>query len=453
METLEALGRVETGKASGGRTGAAAPRPAGVESRRASPALAPAPVRPRGVPVRSRGGEGVGVPTRLRRATPADAPRVVEIYERLYRGTYPYEEMLDAAELARMLANDDVLFFALELDGSGGNAPGDSGRVIGGFTAVREREQRRGYWRGLVLEERYHGKVGITGVARRMVAASKAAFPRVQVWYGETRTAHAKTQHVFEKLGYDPYAFLPAKDSFFGRRESDVLMYSALTPELAATRAGNVALLPSVAPLYRVVNWRGHLPDDPPVVDPHDVERRAPPAPPRLLAAARAGTALLDGWLGRATLACRLGADHLHLDVTRAVANAEHARFSYSSPERLDAMVAAAVDACDAAGLAYAEVHASAAKPVEQLVLERRGFVPVGYAPAFRRVARPGSTEPAAAPCGDHRREDVVVYARLRGVDRLPPARLTPRASALLAAARARLEATQVERPPAAPSC
>ncbi|MFX1377895.1 MAG: hypothetical protein ACFFA4_02280 [Promethearchaeota archaeon] len=151
----------------------------------------------------------------LKLAQPKDAFEIVEIYNELYNGTYPYKEMEDVQEVQKMIKspNCDWVVFKDIYD-----------NTMGCFTFLLDFEEKMGYIRGLMLKKQYQGNVDvIKAVIGSYIGMYRKYKDRIYRWYCENRTAHAKSQFALSIGGIRPLAFYPNKDVFFGKVESDIL--------------------------------------------------------------------------------------------------------------------------------------------------------------------------------------------------------------------------------------
>lgn len=151
----------------------------------------------------------------LKLADPDDAKEITRIYHKLYEGTYPYKEMEDEEAVVTMIEDPHykwVLFKDVYNE------------TLGCFTFELDFKEKRGYARGLMLKSEYQGSIDLLKATVGSYIGMYSTYENtIFRWYGENRTAHAKSQYAFSIGGMRPIAFFPNKDVFFGKVESDIM--------------------------------------------------------------------------------------------------------------------------------------------------------------------------------------------------------------------------------------
>ncbi len=184
-------------------------------------------------------------------AKPKDAEEITEIYKDCYGGTYPYREMEDPEEVREMIINNNyhwVLFKSPE------------GKTVGCFTYVLDFEQKKGYMRGLMVKKKFQSLTNIKKLAIGSVIGMWGTFrDKIYMWYAENRTAHAKSQFISVVCGVLPIAFLPNKDIFMNKVESDLLHIIYSEEVLNLLRKKNPILIQEVKNIYSFVKKRYSL--------------------------------------------------------------------------------------------------------------------------------------------------------------------------------------------------
>jgi len=190
----------------------------------------------------------------IRKATIEDIDEIIFIYKDIYDNSYPYKEMEDREEVKNMLTSQDVEWLMFETVG---------GEVVGCFTFTFDFEDKMGYTRGFMLKKKYLGKVDtIKAFMGSFLAMCTKYEGRILRWYGESRTAHAKSQYFMRPCGFRPVGFYPNKDMFFNRIESDILIVSYDEKALHEHRSQKTPLiLPEIEKQFLYSNRRYYLGD------------------------------------------------------------------------------------------------------------------------------------------------------------------------------------------------
>ena len=179
--------------------------------------------------------------------TTQDARDIRDLFEITYRGTYPYLEMLDLEYLINTFFEDKFEWIVFRLDDE--NSP-DRGKIIGSWLWVIDYDQRSAYNRGFNLLPKYHGKLPLLNLTYRAYRPLMIKLKgKIDKWYNESRTAHAKSQFLSHGGGAHTDALFMNKDYFMGKKESDVMMVAFYEDGMKARRKPET-LLPEVAPFY-----------------------------------------------------------------------------------------------------------------------------------------------------------------------------------------------------------
>ena len=175
-------------------------------------------------------------------STRSHAESIVQIYEEIYEGTYPYHEMLDPDYLLRTFSDPDYYWGIF-------CPPNDPTTIMGCFTVVIDRYHNAGYMRGLNILPRYRKQIGVKELSYAMVKRFFVAHPEVNKWYNEARTAHSTVQYLARGIAAKMQALFLNKDYFLGEKETDALMVGYWDSALEARETPD-RLLPEVVPFY-----------------------------------------------------------------------------------------------------------------------------------------------------------------------------------------------------------
>ncbi|TFG24146.1 MAG: hypothetical protein EU532_12805 [Promethearchaeota archaeon] len=144
-----------------------------------------------------------------------DAEVVSNLYKESYNGTYPYKQMEDANSIIDLIdsPNDHLFVFRL-----------NTNEIIGAFSSHLELDKKRGLMHGFVIKKEYRK---IIDSLKAFLGSSAYLWKKYQkeifIWYGEIRTDESTAQFATSLFGLKPIAFLPNKDIFFNKVESDIL--------------------------------------------------------------------------------------------------------------------------------------------------------------------------------------------------------------------------------------
>jgi hypothetical protein len=154
----------------------------------------------------------------LRLAEPQDAEIIAEIVREDYEGTYPYKEMEDPLEIRRMIISGKYKFMLFV---------NEENEIVGSTCFVLNLKEKKGYLRSLVVRKRV---LGILDATKAYIGSCLAIWnmykDKILIWWGEARTADAKSQYINRLCSVRPIAFLPNKDIFYNKIESDLVMIS-----------------------------------------------------------------------------------------------------------------------------------------------------------------------------------------------------------------------------------
>lgn len=309
------------------------------------------------------------------------------IYNEIYKGNYPYLEMLDDDYLNRYLEHSDNLVCTY--------AAGSAENVGGCGTMTVDRERGIGYMRGLMMLPRFRELIDVKRcVSEHVGYGYRHYYKDINRWYTETRTAHGKAQYLMEMVGCQPCAILPNKDDFSGgkRRESDVLDVSYSSKALYELRDSEPLLLPELKPLYRLMRDRYgfseaiYLKAEPftEILREENEEIEGAPFHKMLF-----DNVLVESTLGKwntKSVSIRGPNDsELKFMITDTVMSGEHAEIRYESYGDLGLLLSALKNVFITEELEYFECYVPADDVVTQRIFINQGFKVFGYLPAWKR--------------------------------------------------------------------
>jgi len=144
-----------------------------------------------------------------------DAEEISKIFKEIYQNTYPYKKMEHSEGVREMINSDDYLWFIFKLENN---------ETVGCFGTQLEFAEKRGFLYGFVVKKKYHKIIDAPKAFIGCVTYIwKTYQDRILLWYGEMRTNESTSQFFTSMVGLKPIAFLPNKDIFNFKIESDIL--------------------------------------------------------------------------------------------------------------------------------------------------------------------------------------------------------------------------------------
>lgn len=144
-----------------------------------------------------------------------DAQAISKVYVDAYKGTYPYKKMENVKSIIDQIYSPNDYLFTFRLD---------SNEIIGAFSSHLELEEKRGLLHGFVIKKEYRKVVdNLKAFLGSAAYLWKKYYDKILIWYGEIRTNESAAQFATSLFGLKPIAFLPNKDIFFNKIESDIL--------------------------------------------------------------------------------------------------------------------------------------------------------------------------------------------------------------------------------------
>ncbi|MBN2155343.1 MAG: hypothetical protein JW776_04825 [Candidatus Lokiarchaeota archaeon] len=310
-----------------------------------------------------------------------DAEQIVKVNNNVYKGHYPYRDLLDV-EYVREFASDANKGIIGVYDTI------DSTREVGGFLMLSvNRDLRKGTFRGLMVDPRFRNKIHVKDRGFETVyEAYSKYYQDVELWFGETRTAHILGQKWMEECGSRPCAFLPNKDIFFGdgKRESDVLEIVFNQKALYQYRNAHPRLLPHFKSLYNHIAYYYDLPRVDFTTSNFSVSSTFLREAQQIADSCKLGKK--QGKYGTYTLIIRTP-HHSRLEflVNESICTAEQAFLTTTNTLELGAMLVYLKSMMEHQHLDYFEIYIPAINVEQQQLFLDLGFSCFGYAPAWQR--------------------------------------------------------------------
>ncbi|MGB5909608.1 MAG: hypothetical protein WBH31_00305 [Promethearchaeia archaeon] len=147
-------------------------------------------------------------------AKPEDSEEIANIFKDIYRGTYPYKHLEDIESIKDMIIHPNYEWFIFK---------SPANEIVGCFGADLKFNKKRALLHGFMIKKQYHKTIDIFRAFIGCILYLWRKYEnRIFLWYGEIRTNEAISQFFTSLIGMKPIAFLPNKDIFFNKVESDV---------------------------------------------------------------------------------------------------------------------------------------------------------------------------------------------------------------------------------------
>ncbi|TFG18676.1 MAG: hypothetical protein EU530_08505 [Promethearchaeota archaeon] len=318
----------------------------------------------------------------IRFAQSDDIPQLLHVNHQVYKGHYPYRDMLDVEYVTEFTnpTKDNGFIGVYETE--------DESRTIGGFLLLAvDREQRKGYFRGLMVSPEHRNRLHLKNrVLETIYQGYKQYFNDVELWYGETRTAHRKGQKWMEESGSRPCAFLPNKDIFSDDmvRESDVLEIAYSQKALFQYRNSNPQLLLKFLPLYNQVSNYFNFPEI------QDAPSSTSVCTPAMLSEALelAEKCIIEKTPKQYdTYTCKIhiqNGSYVEFLVNNPISSAEKTRFHANSEIELAALLIRLKEFIEHVNLEYFEIYIPTINLRHQQIFLELDFSCFGYVPSWK---------------------------------------------------------------------
>lgn len=303
-----------------------------------------------------------------------DEREIVNIFKEVYLGKYPYREFEDESEILKMIEDPNFYWIVFK----NGN-----GSIIGCIGLEVERENNRGILHGLAFKKEYQG---ITDLYKLFTASLCSVLNIEKDMLSvscEVRSAHSKTQYLGKVLGFLPVAFLPNKDIFFDRQESEIIVIIYREKALKELRSPKTVKLPFQAlrsyyyasnkldiGSFKVKNY------------PNIVYREKKIAKNRELFIKRAEADKFGN------LCITFSYAHTNSKFTffhnKYINNVERVSYQVSTKEDLFVFLEKLIEYMKGNNVRYGDCFVSAYNPYHQAIFLQAGFEPYGYVPAYK---------------------------------------------------------------------
>lgn len=152
----------------------------------------------------------------IKLATEEDAEEITKIFKEVYDSTYPYKNLESVSVILSMIRDPNYYWILFKLKPN---------IIIGCIGTHLDFERKKANLFGFAFRKEFQRKVDIsTASIACMVAPIYKLRDRILIWYGEARSSFSSIQYLTNLVGLRPIAFLPNKDIFFNRPESEFLL-------------------------------------------------------------------------------------------------------------------------------------------------------------------------------------------------------------------------------------
>ncbi|MBD3226790.1 MAG: hypothetical protein GF329_01275 [Candidatus Lokiarchaeota archaeon] len=181
----------------------------------------------------------------LRSATFEDASSIIDLYTEAYNDTYPYPPWNNRDYVKAAIKDSKIRWMVFE----------DTNGTLAGTNFVEiNNETETAINHGAIIKKEFRGY----GLGRRTILDSYLEIMKkeeVDLGWCEARTAHKKSQKMLIKGGYIPVGFLPHKDNFLGKKESDLIfVWYNYKKNVFEKRRKDVKIISEILPLYNYVS-------------------------------------------------------------------------------------------------------------------------------------------------------------------------------------------------------
>ncbi|MFW9783633.1 MAG: hypothetical protein ACFFFB_15220 [Candidatus Heimdallarchaeota archaeon] len=307
-------------------------------------------------------------------AKPEDAKEIVSIFNEIYRGNYPYKQMEDIDSIRRMITHSNYYWFVFKLK---------SKEIVGCFGADLDLNEKRAFLHGFNIKKQYQKTTDIfKAFIGCIIYLWREYRDKIFLWYGEMRTNEAISQFFTSLIGMKPVAFLPNKDIFFNKIESDVLHIIFNKAVLKQYRfKEKPKIIRQVLNCYSYTNKRYDL-DLPHIENPKiNLNRKEIE-----LIKSSVSTEIKEDTFGNQEVKFFLKKNSSFFEFFYNIysKNIENTKYTVHSLEELFVFIEKVKIFIDSMNINYFECYVSAYFPEHQKLFNDAGFKPRGYVPCWK---------------------------------------------------------------------
>lgn len=326
-----------------------------------------------------------------------DVEQIAEIFKSEYQGTYPYKQLENPSAIKQMIENPDFYWIIFKVQ---------KNKVIGCIGIHLELERKHGSIHGFVVKKSYQGIINMSEISRAIIFYMvKKYYKTILVWSCEVLSSNPKVQSICRICKFSPFAFLPKKDYFFHRQESEFIYILYDNEIFFKFRSKKDPRLPINPQLQRCYLTSLKMMGLSPVLKEPGI--RVPKLDQNKIDFLKNGIVKwveYDEYNNKLVrFYFRNSSSYIQFFHNTYVNNAENVEYHIEVPEEFSLFIDLTKKYILENGLEYFEIFVSAYRDIEQAILLKSGFNAFGYLPAFK--LNPISNE----------LEDQVVYAFYKG--------------------------------------
>jgi RimJ/RimL family protein N-acetyltransferase len=336
--------------------------------------------------------EGISFPKRSKKfkfvpssrlALPGDESDIVKIFKEVYLGKYPYREFEDESEILKMI-EDPRFYWVVFKNGNGS--------IIGCIALEVDDDNKRGILHGLVFKMQYQGLVDLYKLFTAAFCSVLNIEKDILSVSCEVRSAHSKSQYMGKIVGFLPVAFLPNKDIFFDKEESEIIVILYREKALKELRSNKTVKLPFQA--LRSYYYASHKLD----IGSFKVknythivykEKRIAKNQEQFVKHRE------EDKFGNAcvTFSFAHTKSFFRFFHNNYINNIERVTYEVSTKEELFIFLEKLVEYMKEHDIRYGDCFVSAYNPIHQAIFLKAGFEPYGYIPAYKYNKKEGILE------------------------------------------------------------
>jgi hypothetical protein len=309
-------------------------------------------------------------------AIPGDEKGIVSVFKDVYLGAYPFREFEDESEILKMI-EDPYFYWAVFRN--------NSNAIIGCIGLEIDLENKSGILHGLVFKRQFQGLTSLY----KLFTASLCSVLRIikndiLSVSCEVRSAHSITQHMGKILGFLPVAFLPNKDIFFEKEESEIIVIVYYEDALEKYRSLKTVKFP-----FQVLKSYNYAVQKLGILGPFKVKNYLKLAYKekklnkcRKCFTTRVDKDKFDNEL--VEFAYSESQSFLNFFCNKYIGNIERISYSVASKEELFVFLEKLVQFIQENNIRYSDCFVSAYNALHQTIFLNAGFEAYGYIPAFK---------------------------------------------------------------------
>ena len=344
-------------------------------------------------------------------AKPGDEKEIVQIFKEIYHESYPFKEFESESEILKMIENPYFHWLVFR---------NGSGSIIGCIGLEIDIDNKKGIFHGLVLKQLYQGFTDFSKLFIATFCSLLRIFEKEILSVScEVRSAHSKTQYMGKYLGLLPIVFLPNKDIFFNKEESEIIIVGYREEALKKYRSPKtVKITRQVLKSYlfashkhnigsfKVKNYLNLVYKEKKITKCRELFTRR-------VEEDKFGNEYVRFFYGESE--SRFTFFH-----NKYIKNIERISYLVSSKEEFYVFIEKLIDFIRENTVRYCDCFISAYNPLHQTILLNAGFEPYGYVPVYKYNKKENTLE------------DQIVFVYYKGEVKLERLKLIPETKELI---------------------